>query len=234
MDTDTPLGADASALLQGTTHGRVAGPGSVNPPLPPRDAREEALRALRKFISCLEFRLYGDSANAPGVAFKIPLASIHVYAPDAVQARPKFQGVGILPGHSRREPVGLGPPPVIDGTEDVYGPGVVLVGLGYHVETFGIEVRGEKHAEVVAVVAGLRAALSMGDGSQALQLKLPGYYDRVAAFRLDEGEAIDDGEDAATERRRSHLFVELTVPEVQPVAYRRLVVLPQSDVVDEL
>lgn len=222
------VGQQAAALMTGLPHGTVY-PGPPGPPLQDVDAREHALRTLATFMSLLRFQRTGNEGGPP-IPFRIKLDRINVYQPDDVDNHPAAPCIGILPGRVVHEPYGLGPPAVIEGTMDVYGVGTVLVRRSDHIETVGIEVVTAKHAELRGVLAGLKEALQAGDDSGALRLRCPNYFDRVACFRLDESEQIDD-EAAALNRRRGHLFVLLQVEEVSLVRYRKMNVRAEVDVI---
>lgn len=225
---------EAEDLLRGRPIGAVGGPGRTGPvPLPHLDARELALITFARFVSLLVFQRTGDAGKeGPSIAFRVPPDRVHVYQPDNVEDAP-FPGIGILPGRVRHEGRGLGPPVELEETMDLFAPDTMLVWQSDHVETLGIEVVADKQPARVAIVAGLKKALQSDDGSGALRLVCRNYFDRVAAFRLDESEQLDDA-DAARNRRRAHLFVLLQVPEVQLVRYRRMVPIPRTAVVDEL
>jgi hypothetical protein len=223
-NTASPI-QTAAELIDGTPYGAVEGPGfAPHQPLPHLDARERALDTFAEFVSRLVFQRTGDvGKGGRTIAFRVRRDDIHVYQPDSpLEGPPPAPGIGMLPGRAVHEPYGLGPPQVLEDTVDAYGLGTVLERQGDHVETFAVEVVASKQAERVAVVAGLKSAFRIGDSSGALRLVCRGYYDRVASFRLDESEQVDD-QDAARNRRRGHLYVQLHVQEVQLVRYRLIV-----------
>lgn len=199
--------------------------GTVWPPRPPRplndkDAREQALERLAEFISLLVFRRTMEP-NVPPRGFQLPRDRIHVYQPDDLKDV-EFPAIAFLPGRGMHVPQGLGPPLPMEDTQDVYGAGTVLVKQSDYVETFTIEVLSAKHAFRRAIVAGLKQALRSTDTTLSTDLSLPGYFDQVARFWLDESTYIDDNPEVVKNRRRAHLFVELTVPEVFLIDYVEL------------
>lgn len=227
-DLTSPLGPDAARFLKGQAFGDVW-PGPASPALQHRDARTHALRTLREFVSLLRFRRTGDTPDGAPIGFQVPKKDIHVYQPDDVQNHAPRPGIGFLPGRATHESYGLGPPEVLEDTADKFGSGLVLVRRSDHVETVPIEIFVAKAPERDGIVAGLKEAFQLDDRSQALRLVCRNYFDIVACFRLDESENIDDA--AGTDnRRRAHLYMALQVPEVALVRYRRLLVLPDVEV----
>lgn len=217
----TAIGSAASLLaLENAAIGQV-NPGPPAPPLPDLDPREHALRTFAKFISFLNFSLTG-AVDSPPEPFRIPLNCINIYQPDDVKNEPPGPSIGILPGRGTHEPVGLGPPVAMDDTADVYGVGTLLYWQGDYSEQIGVEIVTAKHAERRAVLAGLKTALRIGDDAGALRLRCRSYFDRVAVFRLDESEMIDDA-NAALNRRRAHLYVLMEIQEVLHVPYKKVV-----------
>lgn len=222
-DINSPL-SPASDLMHGLPIGRVF-QGPPSPPLATADAREQALRVLALFISRLVFTHEPDVAGSPPVRFSVQRDHVHIYQPDELVQAPARDGIGVLPGRADHVPYGLGPSVILDDTADRFGQGTVLARRGDHVETIGLEVVAAKHPIRLAIVAGLKAALTLDAGSGALRLRLPDYYCLVASFVLMQSEQLDD-EDAALNRRRGHLFVQMTVPEVTLVRYAKTVVVP--------
>jgi hypothetical protein len=71
------------------------------------------------------------------------------------------------------------------------------------------------------LVAGLKAAFRANDGSSAIFLSLPAYYNETAAFELIESQYID-GDEVSRNRRRAHLMVTMRVCEVTLVNVRQM------------
>lgn len=184
--------------------------------IPTRDARSYALRALRRFLGLLIFARPGDKpqggARGAPLRFIVPFDNIHIYQPDSIEEA-GLPGIGIRPARGRHEAYGLGPAQEIDGTQDVYGPGSFLVRKSDWVEQIAIEVLGAEDAMRTALKAGIEEALTNGEESYALRLKLPAYYDQIATFSSDEGEVLED-DPVFKNRRRADLYVTMTVPEV--------------------
>src|SRR5690606_5486901 len=99
-------------------------PPRPRPPLPDRDARDYALRRLREFLAALVYRRTG-APGQPTIAFRVPKLDIHIHQPDDI-TNLNMPAFGIVPGRGFHETFGLGPPQIIDGTEDLYGPGTAL------------------------------------------------------------------------------------------------------------
>lgn len=181
------------------------------------DAREHALRALKRFIGCLAFERK-MARGEPSKRFQIPMDQIHVYQPDDVKDVQFPFAIGIRPSKGNHINVDLGPPDVVDGSEDVFGPGTVLFERSTYCEQIGIEVLGSKHAHRVAMVAGLEEAITMWENGIMI-LRLPDYYDQLVTFSLVASEYIDD-DPVFKNRRRADLYVDMEVPEVSLVHYK--------------
>jgi hypothetical protein len=210
---------DWDAIAELFAFGRPIGevwPRRPDRPLADKDAREHALEQLRKFISLLVFRRTMEP-GAPARGFRVPIDQIHVYQPDDAKLI-KLPAIGFLPARGHHEEFGLGPPQPIEETQDVYGPGTVLVYQSDYVELFTVEVFAAKHAIRRGVMAGLKDVLRACDSSAAIGLKLPGYYDRVARFWMPDSQYVQEPE-IVKNRRRGQLFIELRVPEVRLVDY---------------
>jgi hypothetical protein len=187
-------------------------------PLPDFDARTHALRRLREFISVLDLRRTGMKGQTK--QYRIPIRDIHYEQPDSVKDL-AFPGVGMLPGRGRSTPYGLGAPRIDEGSIDVYGVGTALVCLSEYVEQFTIELWASQRAERRSLVAGITTALRSSETSYSIRLTLPNYFNRVATFALDDQQYVDDP-DVVRGRRRAHLIVTLSVPEVVLVNVSRL------------
>jgi hypothetical protein len=225
----SPLGGAASRV-DGQVFGDVQPGAPASPALPWRDPRDHALMTLRRFISLLEFRRRGGTDDPEaGIPFLVPEERIHVFQTDNVEYVPPRPYIGVLPGRAIHEPYTIGPPPVVTRSRDVHGAGTVLVRQGDHVETIGLEVVGATHPERQGVVAGLKSVFRLQQDSGALRLVAAPYYGQVVSFRLDESEQLDD--EAVSGRRRGHLFIRMSVPEVTLVAYRQLVIPFTSEVI---
>lgn len=186
-------------------------PATSTVPLPDKEARDYALERLRDYICSLVFR----RTNAPGqpsIPFQLPPTSVLIQQPDAMKDLP-LPGVGIVPGRGFENSYGLGPPELVDATVGIGGPQTALLRIGEYTEQVTIEVWGSKVAERRALMAGLKAALRAGDSSAAIFLHLPDYWGIRASFLLDESQYID-GDEVLRNRRRAHLFVTMTVPQV--------------------
>lgn len=201
---------NAANFIFGSTLG-TTWPAAPAQKLPDKDARYYALNALRTFISLLIFH----RTNAPGerpIPFVVPKGSIMTEQPDDLRSAP-MPGIAFLPGRVSHDTFGLGPPVAIEGTEDLHGDGTVLVRGGEHIETIILELWGSKIAERRALLAGLKVALRSDDGSTSIRLKLPEYYDQVVSFSLVDSQNID-GDEVSRNRRRAHIFLEMSVCEV--------------------
>ena len=196
--------------------------GTVFPPLPPPagtgfDAREHALRALQRFISCLAFERRMP-AGETSKRFQVPLDQIHIYQPDDIKDVGFPFAMGIRPSRGEHTNVDLGPPDVIEETKDVFGEGTILIERSTYNEQIALEVLGSKQAHRVAMVNGLEEALTMWENG-ILILRLSEYYDQLATFSLVASEYIDD-DPVFKNRRRADLYVDMEVPEVSLVRYK--------------
>lgn len=188
-------------------------------PLPDFDARTHALRRLREFLSVLDLHRT-NTKGAPPIKYRIPIANIHLEQPDSVVDL-KFPGVAFLPGRATHEAYGLGAPDICEGTLDVYGVGTALAVLSDHVEQFTVELWASGRAERRSMVAGISTAMRSSATSYSIRLTLPSYFNQVASFALDSTQYIDDP-DVVRGRRRAHLLVTMSVPEVALVNVERL------------
>lgn len=179
--------------------------------LPPTTARDHALRRLREFFSLLVFSRKGTDAEHP-ISFRVPIERVFTEQPDNIPDL-SFPALGFIPSRGIHSSYGLGPADFLEDSFDAYGPGTALLLQGEYSETFQVETWATHPAERLALQAGVQGALRVSQRSQALTLTLPGYYDRVATFRLDESQNFDDP-DLVRNRRRGQLQVMLVVPEV--------------------
>lgn len=212
--------ADAGPTIQSFEFvGQVFGEGVGFPeqpalPLPGIDARTYALRAFADWLSTLQFARTGKKGGED-IQFCVPRKDIHVHQPDHVKDL-EFPSICFLPQRGMYETFGLGPARLDDATCDVFGQGTALLQLAEYTESFIIEIWGSKIAERRAIVAGLETAMGSFDDSWAVTLRLKDYFDRTATFSLNEKQYIDEP-DAVRNRRRAHMFVELTVGVVRLV-----------------
>ena len=213
-----PLPPEVQQILANTTSpfGRVWPP-RAEEPTPAVDARTHALRRFRQFLSLLRFNRTDQGSHV--IPFQVPIANILIEQPDDPKVL-KFPSIAILPGVGQNEPVGLGPPKVIEETADVFGLGTALVLESEYSETLTVEVWASTRAERRALVAGISVALRAVEDSYSTRIKLPEYFDQVAEFWLDETRYIDDP-DVVRGRRRAHLMVGLRVPEVYLINVER-------------
>ncbi len=183
-------------------------------PLPDRDARNQALRQLRTFLSLVTFRREVAPGEEGGRAFRIPIASIHEEMPDdVVDLNPPAIGFLPQPGPGVHDDMGLGGPDILEETYGLYGPGTVVVRYGEYIEPFTIEVVAAKKASRRAVVAGLEAVLRMVSESGNLRLILPEFFGALADFDMTGTLYIDDPY-VAQNRRKAHIYVTLTMSDL--------------------
>jgi hypothetical protein len=194
---------------------------------PHKGARGHALDRMRDFISCLVFRRTVEDGEAQ--AFKLPRDRIFVSPPDQSQEDQRLTGVGFLPGpytYSDPQMYAMGRPEEDESTIDRYGAGTVLLTMGWYVEQLTIESTSASRPITRGIHEGIRYALRYFTDSGRLCLKCPDYFDRVASVMIVDGDGytMDLAFDAAG-RHVAHLRVELVVPEVALIDYRKLRVL---------
>lgn len=177
-------------------------------PLPAVDARTFALRELRKFISLLVFNRPGRKGGKLE-SFTIEPKNIHLEQPDHVKDM-RFPAIAFIPGRGRYETFGLGPARLDESTYNVYAPGTALVQIAEYTEMLTLEAWATKIPERRAIIAGLETVLGSFDNSWSLTLRIPNYFNRTATFSLAERQNIDEP-DNVRNRRRAHMFIELTV-----------------------
>jgi hypothetical protein len=197
-------------FVAGAVLGVVWPPGPTRP-LPDFDARTHAVRRLCDFVALLDFSRTG---SVPGqqIAYRIPREQCFEEQPDDPTLL-KFPSVAVLPGRGVHDNWRLGPVDLVDDTRDKYGRGTALADLGEYVEPLMLEAWGNNPAERRSVLAGVEAVVRLGQRSSALRLSLPGYFDQVATFALNESQYVDDP-DVVRGRRRGQVLLELRVREV--------------------
>lgn len=190
--------------------------------LPSHDARWHALAQLRRYLGELVFNRSGGEGNPP-IAFKLPLSSIHQFAPDDVRDLP-IPGIGFLDSRGDSETYGLGPPEPLDELTISQGlpDGSYLLNVGNYVEQVTIECWGSKYHEVMALKAGIETALRTDDSGSAVYLKIPDYYGLVAAFSLANSYYVT-GPETMLGRRRAHVIVDMDICEIVQVVGQPLV-----------
>lgn len=194
------------------------------------DARSAALLRLKLYVSLLRFFREGDR-GAPPAEFRVPLANVLEEWPDAEKDL-KLPAVAFGAGPGLHEAVALGPPVLCEESVGVYGPGTALEQTGVYRETLGVEAWGANgKAERRGLLAGLKLAFQGGEGSAAIRMRLPDYWDQIATFLLEESQYFDEP-DVIRGRRRGMLRLVMTVPEVRLVRYPSLRVLVEVRVRD--
>jgi hypothetical protein len=196
-------------------------------PLPHKGARGHALDRFADFISLLVFRR--TITDAETQAFKVPRDRIFPTPPDQSQEDQKLTGVGFIPGpysYDEKWVYSLGRPEADEDTIDRYGPGTVLLTTGYYVEQMTVEAISSTPEVTRGIIEGIRYATRYFTDSGQLCLRCPAYFDQGACFSIVSGDgySVDFGA-AAAGRRIAHLRVEVWVPEVALIDYRRLRVL---------
>jgi hypothetical protein len=179
-------------------------------PLPPKDARQHALDALKAFLGELEFQ-HPDTNKS----FTVGAKNVFTHQPPNPDLLP-FPSLAVMPARGHHDQFSLGPADEVDGTQDKFARGTCLITFGEYVESFTIESWSGHDAQRTAMIAGITTAVRMGEWSNALFLALPDYYGVVARFTLVDSEHIDDP-DVVRGRVRGHVYMLLEVPEVQLV-----------------
>lgn len=177
-------------------------------PAPAASARDVGLDAFASWIATLRFLRAGNRGGPP-IPFRIPKARVHTEQPDSVEDL-KFPSAVFIPQRGQYVR-GLGGGELLDETIDVYGKGSAVLLLGQYTELMAIESWSSKRAERRAIIAALETAMMLGEGSMALRLALPGYFDSTVVLSLEEQERIDDL-DTARNRRKGRLYVQMTIP----------------------
>jgi len=195
-------------------------------PLPDKGARYHALLRLRDFFATLVYQ----RTNAKGIqSFKVPKDRIQIYQPDNVAEDPIKVGIAFIPGaysYDEKWVYALGELEAEEETIDKYAPGTVVFTLGYYVEDFTVQSWATKYATVRALNEGNRHAMRVMATNGQLQLKCPAYYDQVACFQIMSGPGYSlDLVSEVQGKRMAELQVELWVPEVALLDYRRMRVI---------
>ncbi len=182
-------------------------------PLLENDARTRALLALRRLIALVTFRRTVAAGSPDGQAFRVPLDHIFEEMPDdIVEVRLPSIGFLPIPGPGVHQSLGTGVS-IYEDTLGDFGEGTALASYGELVEPFTIEVIAEKKAHRRGIVAGLQQLLRLNRETNTLWLALPDLFGATAVFELTDTLYIDDPY-VVQNRRRAHLHVTLTVPEL--------------------
>lgn len=191
--------------------------------LPHKGARGHALDRFRDFLGMLVFRR--EVSESETQAFKVPRERIFIASPDQSHEDPKLTGIALLPGpysYDDKYMYAIGRPDADEATIDRYGRGTVLLTLGYYAEQITFEAVSASYAVTRGIVEGTRYALRYFTDSGQLRLKCPDYFDQVAGFSIISGDGYGvDLMFEAQQRRVAHLRIELWVPEMALVDYRR-------------
>lgn len=202
--------------VRGEPFGRTALPRPDAPRLPAVTARKASLRRLAQLIRLLPFERPMTKGGGTE-RFLVPAKNVFAEQPPA-DREPDAPTIAFLPGGvAEHVDYGLGPPDVLEGTEDKYGPDTVLVRQSDHVETFVIEVLAVTSSVRDAVVAGLELLFEIQEDSNSLRLLVPENFDQVATFVLKATQTFQDA-DSARNRRKAQLSVELTASRVALVS----------------
>lgn len=180
-------------------------------PLPAYDARTHALYRFADFLAALEWSKPGNEGEAD-IPFRIPREDIYTEQPDDPTSL-NFPSIAFLSARGQHDQYTLGPSDLLEDTYDKFGKGTVLLLQGEYIESFMLEAWGSHLYERRSILAGVQAVLRMNERSNALQLNLPAYYNRIASFTLIDSQHVDDP-DVVRGRRRGQIAIELRVPEV--------------------
>jgi hypothetical protein len=194
---------------------------------PHKGPRGHALDRYRDFLSMLVFRR--EIANNETQSFKVPKDRIFIHAAELAQEDQKLTGIGFIPGpysYDDKWVYSLGRPDADEDTVDKYGLGTVLLTMGYYVEQITVESVSSAYAITRGINEGIRYATRLFTDSGLLELTCPDYFDQVACFSIVSGDGYStDLMVESAGRRIAHLRVEVWIPEVALVDYRRLRVL---------
>lgn len=194
------------------------------PRFPAADGRTAALRILRSYVAELTF--WSAPRGKKPEAFRIQpkdVGSGDVKESFFIEGADKVDdlvmpSIVALPTNRVARVVHSFGTNVMESTRDVYGKGTVLVDLGTsYTEVVPLELWATNSAERRALLAGMRVALSPTENRPSLKLRMPDYFDRVATFTL-LGEIRDDS-DAALDRRKAQIDVDVRFQEVGLVNY---------------
>ena len=207
----------ASLLPPWATPWRAPAPSTATCEDDEPDARGAALDALRAYLANCPIRfpngrtgslhpddIYVSASSDEGGASELHLPSIGFAGGTADDSLPC-----------------LGPPELDEESWGIRGPGTALAWIGEHRERLTVEVWTRDDAERRAVIAMLRSAFRPAEDLGSLALPLPKYFGQVARYTLDGHQTIDDA-DAARNRVRALLFVDLEVAVVQLVGAAKM------------
>lgn len=196
-------------------------------PLPHKGPRGHALERYRDFLVALVYRR--EIAENETQAFKVPAEKIYIRSADMSQEDQQITGIGFIPGpysYDDKWIYALGRPEADEDTVDKYGQGTVLLTMGYYVEQFTVEAASTAYPITRGIIEGIRYATRFFTDSGLLELNCPAYFDQTACFSIVSGDGYStDLVVEASGRRIAHLRVEMWIPEVALVDYRRMRVL---------
>lgn len=212
----TRYAGTAGALRLGQPFGEVLPPHALDTDLLAiDDARTAALRILALYYSELTFFRVGDD-GAPPVAFKIPLDSIHIEAPNndedvllpcivfTQDQEERFESPGFVSE-------------LDENTRDKFGPGTVLQVVHDHVEEFQVEGWSNNKPERRALIAGLQEAMVPTEGTYGVRFRIPDYFNVAVMFTAMSARRPD--EQAVRGRRLSNMRVQMQLNVVKLVRY---------------
>lgn len=184
---------------------------------PEPDVRVAALEALRAYLAEVDVRF------PDGRVGHVAKEDIFVTASDdrGGLSDGALPAIGMAGGASEDELLHLGPPDVDDDTWGVAGPGTALAWIGDYRERVTVEVWAGSDDERSAVMRALRRAFRPADGLGTLALELADYHRVVARYELAGGQVIDD-QDAARNRRRAVLQVDVEAQVVEVVGAAKM------------
>lgn len=205
-------------VLFGTPWGTTF-PARENPPPPAFDGRTVALRLLRQFISELTF-YRANAEGLPPIPFQIAEKDIHIEWPDNEDDL-IFPSIALLStGPANYDMIGL-TGYIEENTRDKHGRGTVVQWMNEYRENLVLEIWASKKSERRAILAGLEAALSPTEQMYGLRFTMPDYFDELVCFSLNDREIIDDP-DAAKNRRRARMTIQMRFHQVALVNYNEL------------
>jgi len=223
-------------LLFGTPFGEVY-PAREPPPPLALDGRTVALRLLRRYLAALTFYRTGatvidpetrqPTAGAP-VAFAIPENSIHIEWPDYEEDL-VFPCISLL-ATAPAEMLAIGLTGYVEeNSRDVFAPGTIVQWMSEYKENIALEIWASSKAERRAILSGLEAALSPTEQMYGLRFSMPDYFNELVCFTVSNREIFEDP-DAARNRRRARLMIEMRFNLVALVNYNPLVGIVKVEV----
>jgi len=212
------LPASVAKLIKGRLYGTVFPP-KPNPRNLSVDSRTVALRTLAQYIGAMTFYRPGSAKGAPSIPFKIPPEHFFIEMPDDKQSMP-FPCIVVVHDTAKYNVIGL-VSYIEEDSQDVYGPGTVVMWQDEYTENIQLEVHCNYKSERRAILAGIESSLSPTEQQSGIRFHMPDYYDQLVCFTLNNRRLIDEP-NSMRHRRKATIGIEMRFNIVALVNYKTM------------